>query len=177
MNWSAMILLTAGLAAPQTVPQEAQLQGVPQTARLQGVPQTAQFESYTKAYHTASESHKPMFVVLNPTAGEEAISIDALRADPKISSLLDAYVVAVVDTGTEHGKRVHAAFGSKPLPYVAVIDEEQEKQVYRTSTQVSHENLQTVLAKYKSGAKAASLADQIRLQNDCPLCRRNQTSF
>ena len=163
MNWSTLMLLSAGLAASQ------------------GATQSMQFESYTKAYHTASESHKPMFVVLNPPAGEvavkETVSIDSLRADPKIGPLLDGYVVAIVDTGTEHGQLVHKAFGEKPLPYMAVIDEQQDKQVFTTSEQLSNDKLQTVLAKYKDGAKAASLADQIRLENDCPLCRRNQTSF
>ena len=163
MNWSAMMLMTAGLMAPQEVLHPSH------------------FESYTKAYHAASESHKPMFVVLNPpdekVANRNAISINELQADPEIKPLLKQYVVVVVDTGTEHGQQVHKAFGSKPLPYVAVIDESQEKQVFNTSRQVSKQKLQSILAKYQNGAKAAALADKIRLKNDCPLCRRNQTTF
>jgi hypothetical protein len=156
-----MLLLTAGLAAPQA-----------------GVPEL-QFDSYTKAYQAAGEAHKPMLVVLNPPAEEvaagAALTIEDLRADKEIAPLLDKYVVAVVDTGTEHGQAVHKVFGEKQLPYVAVIDERQEKQVFTTSTAISHAELLKVLAKYKNGVpKVAPVAARIQAPGYCPNCVKNR---
>jgi hypothetical protein len=51
-----------------------------------------------------------MLVVLNPPADEvsagPAIDVTALRQDADISRVLGNYVVAEIDTGTEHGRKV-----------------------------------------------------------------------
>jgi hypothetical protein len=164
MNWSALFLMTAGLTAPEITLPELQMQ----------------FDSYTQAYQTAGETHKPMFVVLNPpvteVANREPISIEELRKDPKIGTLLEKYVVVVVDTGTEHGKQVHERFGSKPLPYIAVIDEKQKKQVYRTSEGVLKPQLEKVLTQYQDGVKAA-LEAQVKAYPNCPKCQKALFEF
>ncbi|MFG0296012.1 MAG: hypothetical protein ACF8PG_08915, partial [Maioricimonas sp. JB045] len=67
-----------------------------------------EFDSYTKAYWKAKELARPMLVILNPSAGDVSstpiVAMDELKSDLKLSVLLNDYVVAVVDTGTEHGR-------------------------------------------------------------------------
>lgn len=160
MHWSAMLLLSAGLSVPQASVGELQ------------------FDSYAKAYQAAGETHKPMLIVLNPPVTEvaqgAALTLADLRADKDIGPLLDKYVVAVVDTGTAHGKAVHKAFGEKQLPYIAVTDERQEKQLFTTSSAISADELQKVLVKYQNGApKAAPITSQIQAPGYCPNCVKN----
>lgn len=159
MHWSAFVLLTAGLTAPQLA-----------------LESPAEFDSYTRAYRAVGEVHKPMLLILNPPVSEvstaEPITVEQLRADEKIGPLLDKYVVAVVDTGTEHGKEVHRRFGSVQLPYVAVIDEKLQKQVYRSTTPPTVVSLRTVVARYKAGVPATMLPP-----SNCPACQRNWMNF
>jgi hypothetical protein len=171
MNWSALFLLTAGLNAPApeiSVP-DITLPEIAAPAQI--------FDSYTQAYQAAGSVHKPMLVVLNPpvehVAHSEPISIDALRQDSRIAPLLEKYVVAVVDTGTEHGKKVHEVFGAKPLPYISVIDANQKKQIFHASHEVTLPQLQKVLATYQNGPNST----QAREIASCPLCRKNRFGF
>jgi hypothetical protein len=161
MHWSTLILLTAGLAAPQAVVE------------------TLQFDSYTQAYRAAGAVHKPMLVILNPSPGQvstaETITREQLLADERIAPLLDHYVVAVVDTGTDVGQEVHRRFGTPALPFVAVIDENQKKQVYRSTTTPTLDTVATIVAKYKTGAATSNL--QAGAFGDCPNCRRNWSNF
>lgn len=161
MHWSTLILLTAGLAAPQTTVE------------------TLQFDSYTQAYQAAGAVHKPMLVILNPSPGQvsktQSITREQLQADERIAPLLDHYVVAVVDTGTDVGREVHRRFGSPALPFVAVIDENQKKQLYRSTTTPTLESIATIVAKFKTGASAGNL--QAGAFGDCPNCRRNWSNF
>jgi hypothetical protein len=60
---------------------------------------------------------------------------------------LDEFVVAEIDTGTSHGRKVHQRFGSPTLPRIVVIDDHQAKQVYAVSGVVSPTSLKTRLAK------------------------------
>jgi len=165
MHWSALILVTAGLAAGTTN-------------------DTVEFASYGDAWHKAAEVKRPMLVILNPSQSQvatgEQITIDTLRQDEQISQLLDKYVVSIVDTGTEEGKKVHAVFGNKPLPYVAVIDENQKKQVFQKSEEVTTSEILTVLTKYQDGAvkvQQAELSLQINPPGYCPNCQKNQQYF
>ena len=137
------------------------------------------FQSYTQAWHAAADVQRPMLVVLNPPAGEvasgAAIDVEALRQDGEIGKLLGDYVVAEIDTGTEHGKKVHELFGSKALPRVVVIDAKQKWQVYRTSEHLERAALKSVLQKYRSGADPVSIestAQQFLTPGYCPNCRR-----
>lgn len=161
MHWSTLLVLSAGLAAPQAGP-----------APLQ-------FSSYTQAYHAAGENHKPMLVIINPAAGEEAagaITLEQLQADPAIGPLLANYVVAVVDAGSEHGQEVHRRFKSPALPFAAVIDERQEKQVYRSEAAADVAGLQGIVAKYKDGVPVTQVTLKV-VPFDCPNCRRNLMNF
>ena len=82
------------------------------------------FENYTRAYFAAEQAKRPMLVILNPgrEAGEKPISLDAIRRDEQRRKLLEKYVVAVIDTGTSHGKTIRELFGSEKLPRVVVIE-------------------------------------------------------
>lgn len=161
MHWSTLILLSAGLAAPQATVE------------------TLQFDSYTRAYHAAGSVHKPLLVILNPPVTQvstaEPITLDQLRADARINPLLDNYVVAVVDTGSDIGQEVHRRFGSVSLPFVAVIDERQEKQVYRSTQPPTIDTVVTVVEKYKAGASTVNL--QAGAFSNCPNCRKKWASF
>lgn len=138
----------------------------------------AQFDNYTKAWHAAADVHKPMLVILNPPAEEVSthptISVDELNEDPEIGQILEDYVVAEIDTSTEHGKLVRELFGSDALPRVVVIDNDQEWQIYRTSRQLDHDEMVEVLEKYRSGEQVTtrSTATQYRSSGYCPNCRR-----
>ncbi len=164
MHWSTLILLTAGLAAPEAVVEPLQ------------------FDSYTQAYRAAGTVHKPMLVILNPSVAQvsatqtlQTITREQLQADERIAPLLDHYVVAVVDTGTEVGQEVHRRFGAPALPFVAVIDEYQKKQVYRSTTTPTLDTVATIVAKYKTGASTSNL--QAGAFGDCPNCRKNWSNF
>ncbi|MBL8849087.1 MAG: hypothetical protein JNG89_05360 [Planctomycetaceae bacterium] len=141
------------------------------------------FDSYTKAYHAAAEGKRPMLVILNPpadqVAADNAIDVDKLREDLDISKLLDSYVVAEIDTGTDHGRKVHELFGSTQLPRVVVIDNEQKNQIYRTSDHLETVKLKEVLETYQDGTPTAvstnlNWARQYVQPGNCPNCRRYQ---
>lgn len=163
MHWSTVLVLTAGLAAPQ--------------ANVTSL----QFDSYTKAYHAVSDSHKPMLMILNPSVEQVStaspITLEQLQADPNVGPLLDRYVVAVVDTGTEHGREVYRRFNSPVLPFAAVIDERLEKQVYRTDEPASLADVQAAVAKYKDGVPVTRVTLKPQPFGDCPNCRRNWSNF
>lgn len=161
MHWSTFIVLSAGLAAPQ--------------ATLTPL----QFNSYTKAYHAAVDIHKPMLVIINPAAAENAtaVTLEQLQADATIGPVLDSYVVAIVDASSEHGQEVHRRFESPALPFAAVIDERQDKQVYRSAAPVSVSNLQTVVPQYKDGVPVTNVTLRLQPPNDCPNCRRQWMNF
>jgi len=140
-----------------------------------------EFDSYTKAYWKAKELARPMLVILNPSTGDVSstpiVAMDELKSDLKLSVLLNDYVVAVVDTGTEHGRKVHELFGAPELPRVVVIDERQEKQIYRTSEQLTTAELRTVLTKYRHGAPVSrpvhvNWSQPYRQPGYCPSCQR-----
>lgn len=141
------------------------------------------FESYTTAYQTAAEVKRPMLVILNPpadqVAADNAIDVDKLREDLDISKLLDAYVVAEIDTGTDHGRKVQELFGNKPLPRVVVIDNEQKLQIYRSSDHLETVKIKEVLETYQDGTPTAvntnlNWARQYVNPGNCPNCRRYQ---
>ncbi|MFG0333621.1 MAG: hypothetical protein ACF8TS_09695 [Maioricimonas sp. JB049] len=147
------------------------------TASAEGL----EFDSYTKAYGKAKELARPMLVILNPSAGEVSsepiVAMEELRGDLKLSVLLNDYVVAVIDTGTEHGQKVHKLFGAPELPRVVVIDERQEKQVYQTSETLTTAELRTVLVKYRNGVPASRPAQvnwsqPYRQPGYCASCQR-----
>lgn len=133
MHWSITLAMVAALGA--NAPQDPQV-----------------FDSYSKAYWKASEVHRPMLVILNP-AGEssDGVSLEALQQDAVSREVLGDYVVAVVDTGTEHGQKVYDLFGRPALPRTVVIDERQEKQIFRTSDRLQPSTLTAVLEQYRDG--------------------------
>ncbi len=121
-----------------------------------------------------------MLVVLNPAsedvAAQPAISLPALlQQDPELGNVIQDYVVAQIDTGTEHGRKVYELFGSPVLPRIVVIDDHQAKQVFRTSSTLPASTLRDILVQYKDGAAttvAAETSMQSFIQGNCPSCQQ-----
>lgn len=168
MHWSVTLVFVAALGA--NTPQDT----------------TQQFDSYSKAYWAASESHRPMLVILTDGASEQGVSLDALQQNETSRGVLDDYVVAVIDVRTEHGKKVHQLFGAPALPRTVVIDGQQQKQVFRTSDSLRPETLGAVLKQYRNGAPETVTAQRPVSQpavqgslnyyqggaGNCPNCRK-----
>jgi hypothetical protein len=162
MHWSAILLLAMNApAANMEVAHNA----------------SGSFASYTQAWHAAKDAERPMLVILNPAQGEgrRIITEDELRADEKIQPKLNDYVVAVIDTGTEHGKQVHELFGNAALPRVVVIDKEQKSQIFRTSDELSHEKLAEVLSQHKDGVVPQPVKVSLPAYGGCPNCQKRTT--
>ena len=159
MYWSVSLIVMASLSAPDA--------------------QTT-YGSYTKAYRAANAVHRPMLVVMNP-AGEnvsrqDIITAESLQQDERTRAMLNGYVVAIIDTGTEHGKTVHDLFGNPELPRIVVIDERQEKQVFQSSEPLEPAALARVLEQYRTNAvvPAAGSFNALKQNKDCPTCRKFQ---
>lgn len=149
----------------------------------------SKFESYTEAYHRAELDSRPMLVILNP-GNAEGLNVSEMS----IHAELAGYVVAEVDTTTEHGQQVHELFKSPSLPHVVVIDNKQKKQIFKTSDSLTEGELAKVLDRYRNGrpttvtaAKPIVTESPISTQPmtirsfqsyappaNCPSCRRNQ---
>lgn len=165
MSWSAALVLA--FVGPMDSVKDVNL-----------APAQSTFASYTQAWHAAHDAKRPMLVILNPPADQsaQAISEETLRGDESLQPLLDDYVLAVIDTGTEHGKQVHELFGSAPLPRVVVIDKEQKYQVFRTSQKLSNGRLAKVLSDHKEGRASRPVLNWGQPANsNCTSCQRGWT--
>ena len=168
MYWSISLIVMASLSAPEA--------------------QTT-YDSYTKAYWQANAVHRPLLVILNPT-GENAtqpdlITVESLKQDERTRTALNDYIVAVIDTGTDHGKTVHGLFGSPELPRIVVIDERQDKQVFQSSEHLEPTVLATVLEQHRTNPVAPITTisrfhpatpgsfNSFQQEGNCPNCRRN----
>ena len=102
------------------------------------------YASYTAAYNEADG--RPMLVVLNPAADSlgSRVDVEQLRQNTSLESELADFVVAEIDTGTEHGQKVYDLFDAPTLPHVVVIDS-RKKQVYKTSGSMTAERLEQAL--------------------------------
>lgn len=99
--------------------------------------------SYTQAYNAADG--RPMLVVLNSGSQPAAdIHVAALTSDAKLAEALNEYVVAEIDTTTDHGAKVHQLFGNPTLPYVVVINSN-KKQVFKESGSMTADELAAAL--------------------------------
>ncbi|WP_437224726.1 hypothetical protein SH661x_003756 [Planctomicrobium sp. SH661] len=170
MHWSA--LLFVALSGP------SQSMDVATTA-----PAAAAYSSYTQAWNAAHEAERPMLVILNPGSDSDGKKITEaeLRSDEKVQPLLDRYVVAVIDTTTEHGQKVNELFGAPELPRVVVIDKTQKKQIFQSSEQLSNEAMAKVLDQHKDGlithtVSKPAVRSTITLPNytnsSCPNCQK-----
>lgn len=164
MHWSALVVLALGAAG--------------QSMDVAHTTQSGMYSSYTQAWHAAHDAERPMLVILNPAPGEgrRLITEEELRSDPKVETLLNDYVVAVIDTGTEHGQKVHELFGNAPLPRVVVIDKQQKKQIFRTSDELSSDRLANILNQHKSGEVAPPVLQVGQpVNSSCPNCQKRYT--
>jgi hypothetical protein len=158
MSWSISLIVMASLSAHDA--------------------QTT-YDSYTQAYWTASAAKRPMLVILNPAdqvaEPQKAIELNQLQQNERTRKALDNYVVAIIDTGTEHGKTVHGLFGSPQLPRIVVIDERQDKQVFQSSEPLLPSALATVLEKHRTNSvvpAAPGSFNSFQQPGGCPNCRR-----
>lgn len=128
----------------------------------------AHFTSYTLAYREAQRSKKPLLVVLNPgeASSEVPVHLEDVRKTEQRRKLLERFVVVEVDTSTNHGATVHKLFENKPLPHVAVIEREQQWQVFRTSRKLQGEDWNKILQTFQNGDRTASLNLDVQLM--CP---------
>jgi len=165
MSWSALLL--AMVAGPTDVAPVAHVS-------------PAAFSSYTQAWDAAHDAERPLLVILNPADAQKGISQDALLAEQKLQPVLGDYVVAVIDTTTDHGKQVHELFGSTELPRIVVIDKEQKKQIYRATGKLPTDRLVEVLDEHKTGVAVAKPKVTMPAVNNggCTSCqRRLSTQF
>lgn len=166
MYWSAVLVLA--MAGPT--------EGINEVAYA---PAQETFHSYNDAWNAAQKAERPLLVILNPPAktdADQGISETSIREDQQLKPLLDEYVVAVIDTGTDHGKTVHKLFDSAPLPRVVVIDKQQKYQIYRTSEKMSNDKLAKVLDQHKDGELAKPVLNWVQPSNsNCPSCQRRWT--
>ncbi len=137
-------------------------------------PHTAEFVNYGEAWKAAKADKRPMLVVLNPGDEKKLVDVHGLRESEKLSKVLDEYVVAQIDTTTEHGQKVLKSFGSPTLPRLVVIDNKQAKQVFATSEKVSETNLKNLLEKQLNSKESTTSLNVDLFGNpkpDCPNCR------
>ncbi len=137
-------------------------------------PHTAEFVNYGEAWKAAKADKRPMLVVLNPGDETKSLDVHGLRNDQKLAKVLDEYVVAEIDTTTEHGQKVLKSFGNPTLPRLVVIDNKQAKQVFATSEKVSETNLKNLLEKQLNSKEAVTSLNVDMFGNpkpDCPNCR------
>jgi hypothetical protein len=141
------------------------------------------FTSYRKAWDAAKASQRPLLVVLNPPQEEweqhEPVKVEMLREDAAVDAALQGYVVAEIDTGAEHGRRVAEVFGNPSLPRIVVIDDHQQHQLFATSDPVSHDMLRSVLERSRRGVVTTpTVIPPVEIGwlppaiSDCPNCRR-----
>lgn len=143
-------------------------------ASILDTPHTAEFANYSEAWKAAKADKRPMLVVLNPGDEKKDLYVHGLRDDAKLSKVLDEYVVAEIDTTTEHGQKVLKSFGSPTLPRLVVIDKKQTKQVFATSAKVSESNLKSLLEKQLNSTESVTSLNVDMFGNpkpDCPNCR------
>lgn len=167
MSLGIALLLVAPMA-PVDAPSQA-------PAAAQAASQTAMpdhFESYTEAYRVAKKEKRPMIVILNPPkeARVTPVSFEDVRKTKMRRDLLQNYVVAVIDTGTPHGKKVHELFGSPELPRVSIIDNQQAMQVYRTSQPMYGQLWDKVLEVFHN----ANPSTRMPAPSYCPSCQLYQ---
>lgn len=126
------------------------------------------FTSYTLAYREAQRSKKPLLVVLNPGEDSAAVPVhlEDVRKTEQRRKLLERFVVVEIDTSSSHGQTIHKLFDNKPLPHVAVIEREQQWQVFRTSRKLQGEDWNRILQTFQNGDRTASLNLDVQLQ--CP---------
>ncbi|MBT6494470.1 MAG: hypothetical protein HOL01_07945 [Planctomycetaceae bacterium] len=140
MNLGLSLLLLAGMAASEGSQQK-------------------QFDNYGDAYRAAQQTGRPLLVILNPGADSVSevlpIAMEAVQKSKKRRELLNNYVVAVVDTGTEKGKATHQLFKSPELPRVVVIDKQQKKQLFQSSEELYGQLWTTILETYRKGERPA----------------------
>lgn len=118
-----------------------------------GTRESTIYTDYREAWNAARAEGLPLLVIINPKheEGAAAVDLDLVTRTRHRRELLASYVVAVIDSSTEQGERVHRLFKSPPLPRVSVIDREQKWQLYRTSSRLTAEDWNLVLEGYQKG--------------------------
>lgn len=111
------------------------------------------YDNYKQAWHAGRLQNLPVLVILNPGADSEPSPVDVefLRRSSHRRKLLAKYVVAVIDTSTPEGQKVHKLFKSPALPGVSVLDRQQKWQIYRSEQPLSAEDWNLALEEHQKG--------------------------
>lgn len=111
------------------------------------------YDNYKQAWQAGRVQKLPVLVILNPGGDAEAAPVDVefLRRTSHRRKLLANYVVAVIDTSTPEGEKVHKLFKSPPLPGVSVLDRQQKFQIFRSSEPLSAEDWNLALEQHQKG--------------------------
>jgi hypothetical protein len=118
-----------------------------------GTRESTIYDDYKQAWRAGRVQNLPVLVILNPADDAEAapVDVDSLTRSSHRRKLLANYVVAVIDTSTPQGEKVHKLFQSPTLPRVSVLDREQKWQIYRSSETHSAEDWNLVLEQHQKG--------------------------
>ncbi len=166
MSVGFALLLFAGAATTEKLAAEAT--NVPAPAQVA----RSTYDNYTEAYRVAKKTKRPMLVILNPpkSAQTSLVSLEDVQKTQARRELLHNFVVAVIDTSTPQGKKVHALFGSPQLPRVTIIDNEQSFQIYQTSETLYGQMWDQILTTFKN----AGPNTRMPAPNSCPYCQQFQ---
>jgi len=170
MSVGFALLLFAGAAVNEN------LSAATNAAPTEAQTAPATFDSYTQAYRAAQRTRRPMLVILNPGKNSQVslISMTDVSKTHARRELLQNYVVAVIDTSTDHGKKVYELFGSPQLPRVSVIDNQQSMQVYQTSATLYGQMWDQILTAFVNATPTTELPAPPPAASSCPYCQRYQ---
>lgn len=137
--------------------------------------------SYSKAYETAKQANKPMFIYFTDSSQNP----DWKNAFEGMDSLTDAYVLVVADKAGSEGPELYKTFENNGEHGSVVIDRTQKWQYFRTTKKLDTADLKTVLDECKeaSGKPTSNVLQAVsqtstesiqtfRATGDCPNCRR-----
>jgi len=151
-------------------------------------PTPLQWQSdYGKALAATRADSRPLLVVLDlPGNSKTAVETKQVAKDAAQKKLLSAYQLCHVDVSTKYGKKVAKAFGASSFPYTAIIDKSASVVICRKVGQLSNDQWQKTLAKYKTGQRNTKVArttfyrgsqtngsayPPVAIPADCPSCR------
>jgi len=109
---------------------------------------------YGKALAATRADSRPLLVVLDvPDNPKTTVETKQVAKDESQEKLLSAFQLCHVDASTAYGKKVAKAFGTSTFPYTAIIDKSGSVVICRKEGQLSNDQWQKILAKYRTGQR------------------------
>jgi hypothetical protein len=113
------------------------------------------YEDYSSAYYAAKAQRRPMLVIINPGSviDGDAVDLRLVRRSRSRRELLDNYVVTVIDSSSETGRRMASKLRAttRSSPHVVVIDRDQKYQIASTAGTLSPEDWNLLLETHRDG--------------------------